>query len=115
MVQVVLHAFLLVVGWSIYFYYLSFTLFNYPDLFITPMIIIVIFIVSILIINFLWVWHNVHLYNKKEPRKLVPGLPTLKYEEDWEGQPIEADWEQLKKAKNIEVWIDTNKKKIISL
>ena len=47
-----------------------------------------------------WILHNVRIHRRLGPRKAVPAVP-LRYEVDFNGRRIEADWPQLQQARYV--------------
>ena len=52
------------------------------------------------IITFFWVLHNRGIYAHKGPRRHIQVVETH-YEQDWMGRLIQANFDQLKQARNI--------------
>jgi hypothetical protein len=47
-----------------------------------------------------WVLHNVGIHRRKGPRRAVAAVP-LRYEVDFNGRRIEADWPALQRARTV--------------
>lgn len=75
------------------------------DLLIGAMVVVPVFTVS-------WVVHNVGIHRRKGPRRSVPAV-VQRYERDYNGRFIHADWAALARAQRIDVVIDGDCKRFV--
>jgi len=61
------------------------------------------------IITLLWVLHNRGIYAHKGPRRHVQVVET-RYEQDWMGRAIQANFDQLKQARSITILSNSEEK-----
>ena len=84
-------------GWALYVAAWVVVLRGEWDLASVAWVISVASIVSPLVTLF-WVRHNFAIFLEKGPRKGMPEL-EFKYERDWNGNAVEADWPALQTAR----------------
>ncbi len=97
----VLHGLLLLGGWAVFFGFwwkvLRGPLAVGPLFVVIPLIAIVVPAVT-----FYWIMHNVHLYRRRDARRSA--TPAVeRYEQDWYGRRVAADWERLRGAREIAI------------
>ena len=91
------HWVLIVKGWSLYFSAWYIVLRGEWDVASVAWVISVASIVSPLVTLF-WVRHNFAIFLEKGPRKGMPEI-DYRYDRDWNGNPVEADWPKLRSAR----------------
>lgn len=60
-----------------------------------------------------WVAHNVGIHRRKGPRRSVPAV-ALRYDTDFNGRHIEADWSRLTRARRIDIVVEGNRKRFVA-
>ena len=87
----------IIVGWALFILAWAVVLRDEWDIATFAWVISVASIVSPLITLF-WVRHNFAIFLEKGQRKGLPDL-DLRYERDWNGNPVVADWPTLRQAR----------------
>ncbi|MCC7151496.1 MAG: hypothetical protein IT501_05800 [Rubrivivax sp.] len=59
-----------------------------------------------------WVAHNVGIHRRKGPRRSVP-VVEVRYEADFNGRSIEADWTALAQARRVDIVVDGSRKRFV--
>lgn len=60
-----------------------------------------------------WVAHNVGIHRRKGPRRSVPAV-ALRYDTDFNGRRIEADWTLLAHARRIDIVVEGDRKRFVA-
>lgn len=104
--RIFIHFVLLFIGWLLFFgawwRVLSTQRVSYPTL---GWLILGALIV-IPLITLIWMRHNVNIYERKGPRLQIRAADE-RYEHDWQGLRINADWADLRVARSIEIKVET--------
>lgn len=99
----VAHGLLLLCGWAVFFGFwwkvLRRPLAVGPLFVVIPLIAIVVPAVT-----FYWIMHNIHLYRRRDARRSATP-PMDRYEQDWYGRRVVADWERMRGAREIAIEI----------
>lgn len=103
------HVLLILLGWVAFAWLLYQTFSNPETEFWLIMIIIVGCLIAIPIATISWIFHNVKIFKRKGIRTGVMEVKE-KYEADWEGNIIHADWSNAKSARKIVINIDATGK-----
>lgn len=61
------------------------------------------------LVTLFWVRHNIEIFERKGPRLRVRSADE-RYERDWEGRTINADWQGVRSAREIEIAVDAGQK-----
>lgn len=97
----VAHGLLLLCGWAVFFGFwwkvLRRPLAVGPLFVVIPLIAIVVPAVT-----FYWIMHNIHLYRRRDARRSATP-PMDRYEQDWYGRRVVADWERMRGAREIAI------------
>lgn len=75
------------------------------DLLIGALVVVPVFTVS-------WVMHNLGIHRRKGPRRSVPAVEQ-RYERDYNGRLIHADWAALASVQRIDIVIDGDSKRFV--
>jgi hypothetical protein len=62
------------------------------------------------LITLLWQHHNLHLYKRKGPRLNLRRVEE-RYERDWQGLQVSADWIGLRAANSIDIALEPTQKR----
>jgi hypothetical protein len=60
-----------------------------------------------------WVAHNVGIHRRKGPRRSVTAV-ALRYDTDFNGRRIDADWSRLARARRIDIVVDGEHKRFVA-
>lgn len=60
-----------------------------------------------------WVAHNVGIHRRKGPRRSVPAV-AMRYDTDFNGRRIDADWARLAQARRIDIVVDGGHKRFVA-
>ncbi len=103
------HVLLVLLGWAIYFGFWWKVLATRPG--IGPLFIVIpIILVAVPTVTLFWIAHNLRLYRARDARRTSPVIPE-RYERDWVGRPVTADWERVRRARQIVIrWDDSAKR-----
>lgn len=66
-------------------------------------------LVLIPLVTLFWIRHNIEIFQRKGPRLRVRSTDE-RYERDWEGRTIKADWREVRNAQEIEIAVDAERK-----
>lgn len=61
------------------------------------------------LVTLFWIRHNIEIFRRKGPRLRVQSADE-RYERDWEGRIIKADWHDVRGAQEIEIALDAERK-----
>lgn len=107
------HAAIVLAGWLLFVWCWRVVTADHPsigqlsDLLIGALVVVPVFTVS-------WVVHNVGIHRRKGPRRSVPAVEQ-RYERDYNGRVIQADWAALAGAQRINVVIDGDSKRFVAV
>lgn len=71
-------------------------------------------VVVVPLLTLSWVAHNVGIYRRKGPRKAGQPVP-MRYERDFNGRTIAADFDRLVSARRIDVMIEGGVKRFVDV
>ncbi len=101
---------LIVIGWFLFFWaWGSVMRFTAPETVLVTIILLAALAAVILVINLLWIRHNVNIFKKKGPRKSVPQV-RYEFQRDFLGRKQVADWQNLQGEALIIVGFDDERK-----
>lgn len=107
-----LHVLLLVVGWWVFFAawwrVLTTQQMHFPIL----GWLIVGSLLLIPLLTLLWQRHNLHLYKRKGPRLNLRRVEE-RYEHDWRGLQVSANWSRLRAAQTIDIELEPKHKQYL--
>ena len=69
-------------------------------------------LIIIPLITLFWQRHNLHLYKRKGPRLNLRRVEE-RYEHDWQGLQVRADWAGLRAAHRIEIALEPDQKRYL--
>ena len=103
------HFLVLIIGWLLFFgswwRVLETQRLSYPVL----IWLLLGALVVIPLVTLIWLRHNVHIYERKGPRLQVR-IADERYEHDWQGLQVSADWVGLRAAHSIGVGLESDRK-----
>src|SRR5512147_3175466 len=99
-----LHLFLLVGGWGLFFYWWYLVAVRDWNRTLVALIILVTLLVAPAV-TLGWVAHNVSIFRRKGPRLGAPKV-SFDYTKDWNGREVVADWNALDDASLVVVSVD---------
>ncbi len=95
------HVLLVLLGWIVYFGFWWKVLRGPTDL--GPLFVVIpIIVIVVPAVTLFWILHNLHLYRARNARRTSLQAST-RYDTDWEGRRIEADWEWVRGAAEIDI------------
>lgn len=104
--RLLVHFLILVTGWLLFFgawwRVLATQRLSYPTL----GWLVLGSLIVIPLITLMWLRHNIEIHERKGPRLQVR-TSDERYEHDWQGLQISADWVALRAAHSIEIKIET--------
>ncbi len=107
------HAVLLLAGWAVFFGF-WWKVLRRPVSFDPLFVVIPLIIIVVPTVTFYWILHNVHLYRRRDARRSAAGAPE-RYDRDWYGRQVMADWEKLRGAHDIVVEVTGDNKRYEAL
>ena len=107
--QHALHALLVAGGWVGFFWAWKLVTSNAPELGQLQLLIVGAGVV-VPVLTVSWILHNVGIHRRKGPRRSVPRVDT-RYTVDFNGRRIVADWQDLRRARHVEVEVDDDVKR----
>lgn len=103
------HVFVLTTGWALFVFswwrVLTTQNVSYPVL----GWLIVGALLLIPLVTLFWVRHNIEIFQRKRPRLRVRGADE-RYQRDWEGRTINAAWREVRRAQEIQIALDAERK-----
>ncbi|MEB3702960.1 hypothetical protein Bealeia1_00155 [Candidatus Bealeia paramacronuclearis] len=107
--QVIIHTVMIIIGWLLYIFAWIYVFKYYPEhLNIGGILILISFCLGLSVTAF-WVYHNIGIHKRKGSRKSI-NVTTYQYAQDWNEHKIHAIWDEVKKASQIHIHIDPEKK-----
>ncbi len=107
--HVVWHIILVVLGWSLFGGLWWIVLQQTSNSLSSIIWLISSALILLPIITLFWVLHNRGIYARKGPRRHVQVVET-RYEQDWMGRAIQANFDQLKQARSITILSNSEEK-----
>ncbi len=106
------HGFLIVFGWAVFIWSWQRVTAARPEVGELRVLFgYALLLVPVLTLS--WVAHNVGIYRRKGPRRASHAVP-LKYEQDFNGRHIRADWAGLQAARRIDILVAGGDKQFIA-
>lgn len=103
------HCILITIGWFVYFVFLSKFITHPSELLQMLLSLMGLFVIIVFSVTCWWIFHNIQIFKRKGPRVKLPEI-MANYTKDWDGRIINADWDQLKSAKNIVITVNEKEK-----
>ncbi len=104
--RALLHALVLVLGWTLFAAgWVVVT--RRPNEVTTLWMLMVAAVLLLPVVTFGWVLHNVGIYKRLGPRRAVRAVAP-RYERDFNGRPVRADWKALAGAGYVQIDIDAD-------
>lgn len=97
-----LHVVANLAGWMLFAYLWFRVILYYTWDTRTLVAVLILFSVGIPFVTLYWVLHNVRIFKVKGPRTGVPAIEE-KYDSDWQGTPVIANWPAMREARGISV------------
>lgn len=108
-----LHGLLIILGWLLFGWSWMRVTADRPEIGELRVLMIgAVVVVPLLTLS--WVAHNVGIYRRKGPRKAGQPVP-LRYEQDFNGRTIAADFDRLVNARRIDVVIEDGVKRFVDV
>jgi heme/copper-type cytochrome/quinol oxidase subunit 2 len=98
----VVHIVLILFGWIVFFLFWAKVLWHDTETAKHAGLLILIGLLATPLITLVWVTHNKWIYRRKGARG-AGFSPPEKYENDWSGKSVFAEWPLLKTTRNVEV------------
>lgn len=107
----ILHALLIALGWLLFAWSWRRVTADGPAVGeLQWLLLAALLVVPVLTLS--WVAHNVGIHRRKGPRRSVPAV-DMRYERDFNGRRIEADWPALAAARRIDIVLDGDRKRYL--
>lgn len=108
----IVHVLVLVAGWALFagswWRVLTTQTWSYPAL----VWLLVGALVAFPLLTLAWMRHNIEIYQRKGPRLRVRTADE-RYERDWEGSAITAEWPRLRAAREIKIELEAGQKRYL--
>lgn len=108
-----LHAFLIALGWLLFVWGWQRVTAGRPELGELRVLVIGV-LIAVPIVTLSWVVHNVGIHRRKGPRRSVP-VAEERYDADFNGRRIAADWAQLAGASRVDILVDGSEKRFVAV